>query len=485
MRLASKFIALLVIGVLVLVATDGYLTARREIDMFDGDMRRDARELSSDLLPMIAHVWKTGGHDNVIKLIDEANKARTLPHIRWVWLDASPDDPHGPKVAQTQLIPITAKKVVSIKHFDADGNEHLLTYARMTLGGARPAALELTEPVTHSREMMRLFVVRMIVLSTITLLLGVGLVILLGAELVGKPLKLLIDKTRRIGRGDLSGPVSLRRRDEFGELATAINSMCEQLLDAQNKVNEETAARIAALEQLRHADRLRTVGRLASGIAHELGTPLNVVGGRAGMIASGKLSDDETKKSADIIKQESDRITSIIRQLLDFARRSSPKRTSVDLSALVDETVEFLEPLAEKRGVSIERTGSQESFVCNVDAAQIRQVLTNLMVNGAQAMPDGGRVEVSIRRQQVRPPEDESAAERPYLAVSIQDQGSGIAEEDMEQLFEPFFTTKDIGEGTGLGLSIAYGIIQEHGGWIDVQSELGQGSCFTVYLPTD
>jgi two-component system, NtrC family, sensor kinase len=117
----------------------------------------------------------------------------------------------------------------------------------------------------------------------------------------------------------------------LSQLATALNQMCRQLDDQQQRIRSETAERLAAMEQLRHADRLKTVGRLAAGIAHEMGTPLNVVSGRAGLIASGKLSDEEIQQSALTIKAEADRITGIIRQLLDFARRRSPQRNQIDL----------------------------------------------------------------------------------------------------------------------------------------------------------
>src|SRR5208337_2658068 len=144
-----------------------------------------------------------------------------------------------------------------------------------------------------------------------------------------RPLDLLIAKARRIGGGDLTGPVHLRSRDELAELAENLNHMCAKLAESETRLRQETAARIMALEQLRHADRLKTVGRLASGIAHELGTPLNVVAGRAGLIGSGKLDSQQIVESAAAIKQEADKMTTIIRHLLDFARASTPRKSPV------------------------------------------------------------------------------------------------------------------------------------------------------------
>jgi len=142
-------------------------------------------------------------------------------------------------------------------------------------------------------------------------------------------------------------------------------------------------------------------------------------------------------------------------------------------------------PLGQKQKATLHFIGENDPAMAKVDAGQIQQVLTNLIVNALQAMPQGGMVEIGIRRERARLPEALESSEGDYLSIYVQDEGEGIPEENMQHLFEPFFTTKDIGKGTGLGLSIAYGIIQEHGGWIEVKSKKGEGSCFSVYLPQE
>ena len=216
-----------------------------------------------------------------------------------------------------------------------------------------------------------------------------------------------------------------------------------------------------------------------------MGTPLNVVSGRAALIGSGRLSDDDVRKSATIIKSEADRIAAIIRQLLDFARRNTPQRKAVDLPKLVQQTAQLLAPISEKRNSSVEIVEAPESLLLKVDSGQIQQVLTNLIVNAVESMPHGGHVEVSIAQVTATPPEERDGQPGEYARIAVCDRGEGISSEIMEQIFEPFFTTKAVGDGTGLGLSIAYGMVQEHGGWIDVSSEVGRGSCFTVYLPLE
>lgn len=495
MKLATKFTAVLLIGVLTLIAIEGYVAVLGDIELLDAEVQRGDRELGQKLKPLCAAVWEKGGDELLLSVLEELNRGGSLSgdgdstqqfvHVRLVWLDAQRDDPHCPLAAPDDLNRLSRGDVVSIRHRQG-GDEHLLTYVHLAVNGPRPSAIELAEPLgRHAEQRMRSFFVRMMILTSLTLLLGVLLVLLLGRQLVTKPLHLLIDKTRRIGRGDLAEPIEMKSRDEFGELGASINVMCDQLAAAREKIDEEAAARIAALDQLRHADRLRTVGRLASGIAHELGTPLNVVGGRAEMIASGRLSSDETKKNAEAIKSEADRITNLVRQLLDFARRNTPQRTTTDVRKLADQTVSLLAPLAEKRGVHIDIAARGDALACDVDPGQIQQVLTNLVLNAVQSMSGGGKVELDIGHRRVRPPDSEAAAEGEYLVIAVRDQGAGIADEDLPQIFEPFFTTKDVGEGTGLGLSIAHSIVQEHGGWIGVESRAGQGSCFTVYLPRE
>jgi signal transduction histidine kinase len=142
-----------------------------------------------------------------------------------------------------------------------------------------------------------------------------------------------------------------------------------------------------------------------------------------------------------------------------------------------------MRPLATKQGTKIELVLPHPSLDAEFDSGQIQQVLTNLIVNAIQSTETGGLVTITLSEVSVRRPGDANAAERPYQKISIRDNGAGISPEDREHIFEPFFTTKDIGDGTGLGLSISHGIVQEHHGWIEVESEPGDGSCFSVYLP--
>lgn len=246
------------------------------------------------------------------------------------------------------------------------------------------------------------------------------------------------------------------------------------------RLDVEVSQRESAVVQLRHADRLNTVGKLASGIAHELGTPLNVVAGRASLIASHHIEGEEACRSARVIVEQASRMTTIIEKLLTFARRGGAQRTNVDLVRVVRETVSLLEPLARKQHVEFE-VDAKGTHVGRVNAGEIQQVLTNLIMNAVQAMPDGGVIHIGVESPVQR---EETGAF--FVCLSVRDEGVGIPPDVLPHVFDPFFTTKEVGTGTGLGLSVTFGIVRDHGGFIEARSPGGGGSRgaeFLVFLP--
>jgi two-component system, NtrC family, sensor kinase len=216
-----------------------------------------------------------------------------------------------------------------------------------------------------------------------------------------------------------------------------------------------------------------------------LGTPLNVVSGTADFILASQLSQSEIRDNATIIRDQAERMSAIIQQLLHFARRRMPNKLAVDLREVVRQTLAFMGPLGKKQNVAMLSSVKETPVVARADSAQIQQVLSNLILNAVQAMPHGGTVEVGVCHATIAQPENTKNAAGEYACIFVVDEGDGIPQENLDHVFDPFFTTKEIGHGTGLGLSIAYGIVAEHGGWIEVKSECGKGSCFSVYLPTE
>jgi signal transduction histidine kinase len=203
------------------------------------------------------------------------------------------------------------------------------------------------------------------------------------------------------------------------------------------------------------------------------------------MIESGEATGYESLECARIIGEQSQRMSRIIRQLLDFARQRGPHKTNCDLRLVAAETLILLGPISEKHGVRLLLSEASGDWVVSMDSSQIQQALTNLVMNAIQASPSGSEVLLTLKRRVVEPPPEVDDAAAEYVCLSVIDHGTGIPEETMLHIFEPFFTTKEVGQGTGLGLSVSYGIVREHGGFIAVETEPGRGTAFGVFLPAD
>lgn len=480
MKLTAKIVGIFLLGIVLLTAMFGYMTAQSEFEQYKRAQEENAASLGNEVRETLVVAWKDGGHQGAIKLVrDFANRHQQMI-IRWIPTEngATSESALPP---QKELAVATTESMTTIITHDSAGHDQYIIYYPVDVENSRAGYVEFNVPLDEAAEYTRLTTYRTALVIGAMAIFGL-VIVFLGVRMVGQRLDKLVAKTKRIGAGDFSEPVEVRGTDEIAQLGAALNQMSETLQSQQQELEEASSARLSAMEQLRHIDRLKTVGRLASGIAHELGTPLNVVSGRAGLIASHRLSADEVTESALVIKSEADRMAEIIRQLLGFARRRPPHRTMVDLRELIVSAINLLQPMANQRDVELV-TADSESLSTAVDSAQIQQVVTNLIVNAIHASSTGDVVQVSLSRQEASPPGDSNSPKREYYCISVEDKGTGICAEAMPHLFEPFFTTKDVGEGTGLGLSVSYGIVEDHNGWIDVQSQLGEGSRFTIFLP--
>lgn len=484
MRLLGKIAGSVLLGIIALLMVDGYLSVRREVDLFDRDMARDAMLMGKSLRPVVEEAWQEGGDAAARRVVEDVNRNETDLSIRWVRLDDGVDTTVRPRVSPAVLDTLGSDSEVSVKLTSGPGAGYRYTYVWVAVGEGT-AALELAEPLSHLYAYTRATVIRRLLLAAA--LVAVSLLILwaLGVRFVGRPLEQLVQKTRRVGRGDFTGDVVVPGRDELAHLASAMNEMCGQLDSARRELRAETEARMETLEQLRHSERLAMLGRLSSGIAHELGTPLNVVAGRASLIATEDLGHDDVVAFARTIEDQAHRMTNIIRQLLGFARRRPPRREPCDLMQLVREVTDLLASSARKEDVTMEVLAADPIPEVSVDRSHIQQVLMNLMMNGIHAMPDGGLLTVELATASSRHRGVSEGPLRDYVTIRVRDEGTGIDEKDLSVIFDPFFTTKESGKGTGLGLSIAYGIAEEHDGWIDVESKPGSGACFTVFLPIE
>jgi signal transduction histidine kinase len=490
MKFARKLIIALIVAICSVLGVFSWLLVDRELKAFDDDARSDHELIARTLGGSVAMVWRNRGADRALALVREADRLRAHMRLRWVWLDATEADAlplvsadalktlvPGGNLHVTERLRLEDEKLVA----DRSGEEWLISYHGIDTPSGRVGAIELAESLDRKRESSRMALTTLTTMTLSLISVCAGLVLVLGVWFVGRPLAKLAEKAQRVGAGDLTGTLSLSQNDEIGDLAHEMNLMCERLAEADERVKAETAARMTALEQLRHADRLRTVGQLSAGVAHELGTPLNIVLGRAKMIAQGKAAGQKLHDYAVIISEQAERMARIIRQLLDYARVREPRTHRHDLNRLVQQTVELIKPLAERREVQIE-VMTQGSVFAPIDVAQVQQALTNVVVNAVHASPGGKAVTVTTGQLWAAEPEL-GLREGQYGFVRVRDAGRGIDQNTLKKIFDPFFTTKPIGEGTGLGLAVTQGIVSEHQGWISAESEPGRGSTFTIHLP--
>jgi two-component system NtrC family sensor kinase len=381
-----------------------------------------------------------------------------------------------PRLPKADLAPLAHNEVV-VGVYEGE----LLTYVPLA---AKHVAIELVEPHAVDAVLQRIGW-QSLWTQALALAALAGLVTLVITRwLIGRPLERLTLLARHIGAGDFSGRMKVPKgKHEVAILVREMNGMAERLGTASRALDELGAERVAALEQLRHADRLRTVGQLASALAHELGTPLNVVSGHARLIEQEPGTADDARASARTILEQASRMTGILKDLLGFARQQGRRAEVVDLRTLARHAARTLEPLTRRHHANIKIDETAAKVQVYADSQQLLQVLTNLLTNAMQAMPKGGDIEVIVEELETEPPTGVHAPRGRYARLAVKDQGEGIEPEDLPHLFEPFFTRKSEGEGTGLGLAVVEGIAKDHSGWVEVQSEPGRGSRFEVYLP--
>ncbi|UCD62748.1 MAG: GAF domain-containing protein [Candidatus Zixiibacteriota bacterium] len=261
------------------------------------------------------------------------------------------------------------------------------------------------------------------------------------------------------------GPFLTEERNLIDTVANELSIIVEQ--------KQAEAERSQLEDQLRHADRLATIGQLGAGLAHELNEPLANILGFAQLAAKDRSVADQTRQDLEKIVAASLHAREVIAKLLVFARQTTPEKTLVNINRLVEDGLYFLQSRCKKAGIELVRNLAAGLPEITADRPQLLQVLTNLAVNSLQAMPDGGVLTISTDFVDN------------HVRLMVEDTGVGMSDEIMTNIFNPFFTTKDVDQGTGLGLSVVHGIVTAHGGTVDVESAVGKGAKFTIRLPVE
>ena len=290
-----------------------------------------------------------------------------------------------------------------------------------------------------------------------------------------RPLARLAEAIRALGERRPGPPLPVARTDEWGAVAGAFNRMVEQLEAAQGRLAEESEHARDLEQHLRRAETLAVAGKLTSALAHEVGTPLNVISGRAEMALQLLPSDHPAREEIRVVVTQTERITGIIRSILDAMRGQKPEMQRLALAPLVNQLAPLAAYDSRRRGVAFQASVPGNLPTVNGDAGQLGQVFLNLIVNALDATPSGGRIAVEARQA--------SHGDRTGVLIEVSDSGSGVPAEAVSRVFDAFFTTKPAGRGTGLGLAISRDIVRDHGGAIDLRSREGEGTTVCVWLP--
>ena len=305
----------------------------------------------------------------------------------------------------------------------------------------------------------------------------------LSQRLVNRPVRALVHHAHLIGGGDLDVTVTVKNRDELGDLAEAFNKMTRNLKKArveledwgknlEDKVEERTQEIRKIQSQLVHSEKLASLGELVAGIAHEINNPLTGILVFASLLSSDSKLDPALKGDLDLIVKETQRCARIVKGLLDFSRESMPQKKPSSLNAIMDATLTLICNQACFHDIDVIKEYNPDIPEMLLDPNQIEQVFINLLLNACHAIGGPGEIRIRTGLDQ----------ERKEAYAAITDNGCGIPEENLSKIFDPFFSTKE-NKGTGLGLSVSYGIIEGHGGRIEVQSTVGIGTTFTCRLP--
>ena len=313
-------------------------------------------------------------------------------------------------------------------------------------------------------------------------------------RLIYLPLRDLESGAHRLSTGDLDQPIPVRSADEFGKLAISFNGMTEALRKSraqlrewahtlEQKVEARTQELRKAQAEAMRGEKLASVGLLASGVAHELNNPLTGILTFSHLLRQKMPDKSADAEDMDLVIRETKRCAAIIKRLLDFAREKQPEKKFTDINQVIEDTVRIVERPAHLRDIEISMDLDRSLPPIWIDADQIKQVIMNMLVNAQHAVEEKGNIAISTRRADTPRITPQSTQPVPMVEVTIADTGCGIPEENLRRIFDPFFTSKAVGKGTGLGLAVSHGIIEGHGGLIEVQSKVGEGSTFRVFLP--
>jgi signal transduction histidine kinase len=472
------FLLLAAALVAIALASDAWRLRQERMRVL-GQLQREASLVTQAIQGQLAPLLRAGDDRPLTGLLEDIRQAKDAECVGVYSLEGrrlgAAFEPgaasRGPDVCAPEIVPqpvveavaarwgLSGTYNVQVALIDGDTPRGIL---KLVFDAAR-----VSRPLQELRNSV--LVERALVLFAMGLTLWIGI-----SRSVTRPIQRLIVGVEEIARGNLTARIPSRGATEVGELARAFNRMAGRLDEAHDERRMAEESRAVLERQFRHAERLAAVGKVASVIAHEVGTPLHVIAGRARSLGQRLPPGDPRQLDVEAIRDQVGRITRTMQQVLRSARSIPARPEAVDLGRLVREAAGIVAPEYVARSVRLSLSVPAGLPTVSADADGLVQILLNLLHNALAATPTGGHVEVDAA-----PTAREG---RPGVELAVTDTGSGIAPEHLERIFDPFFSTKR-SDGTGLGLSICRDIVRAHDGAITVESAPGAGARFSIWLP--
>ncbi|NCF63197.1 MAG: HAMP domain-containing protein [Gammaproteobacteria bacterium] len=428
--------------------------------------------------------------DEIGTLVDQEAEACLGCHLDQVSMQESPmigrprffTNPEGKRM-------LGSTAVIRNEPTCSNGGCHAHPPEQLVLG-----VLDIVSPLQEIDHTIRSNTLTIIGFSLGFVILAAILVSVLVQRVVYRPLSDLKDGAARLAEGDLEQKIPVRSDDELGQLADSFNTMTRALKKSraelqewgrtlEHKVEQATRELHKAQAEAARSEKLASVGLLAAGIAHELNNPLTGVLTFSHLVRKQLPDDSPEAVDLDLVIQETKRCAAIIRRLLDFAREKTPEKNYSDINKMIEETTQLIGQSAQVAGIDIVMDLDEKLSAVWIDEDLVKQVIMNMLVNAQHAIGDDGTITVRTRETHKLRAGDADSGPVSMVEITVADTGCGISEEILQKIFDPFFTTKGVGKGTGLGLSVSHGTIEAHGGLIEVESKVGIGTVFRIYLP--
>ena len=393
-----------------------------------------------------------------------------------------------------------------------EGENWLEVVVPLHSGGRVIGGIRVTSSLNEAQSYLSKKRDRALILTLLSILVILITLTLFFRRWVGNPIQKLVVAMSRAERGDLEAEALIQSRDELGELGRHFNRMLKtiretheqniQLLSQVSQFNEELNRRIEAAtselagsneelkclnealfesqRQLSQSEKLAALGQVAATMAHQIGTPLNSISGYIQLMLQEGTLQSEDRNRLKIIESQLDRLADSVKGLLIFTQQPKPQLKPLNVNEVLEELIHFGKPWLHARNVKLLYSLSSNLPSVLGDPTHLQTLFLNLITNALDAMPQGGQLNITTQPNSLPTSSGEDGR---WVEISIADTGIGIPEESRKRIFDPFFTTKQIGEGTGLGLAICEKIVKEHAGKLEVESEVGRGSIFSVFIP--